>query len=266
MGIKLLLKVKERFSGLVRDLRDLVFNPERLIGKWLSDDIENIFFIEIGASDGKSDDPIYKYVVAHGWRGILVEPVKYIFERLVNNYKDAGKNLIFENVAIAEKNEVRYIYRYKENQRDLPEWYQGTASLLKNLESRHKGIISNINERLVSDKVNCITFEDLIKKHRVKKIDLLLIDTEGYDFNIIRTINFDTVKPRIIIYETRLLSPEDNTKCEIFLRSKGYRILACRFDNFAFIDSRAKEAKAHIDFYLCICVIKLLFAKLKKLF
>lgn len=262
MAIKLLLKAKERFSGLARYSRELTFNPERLVKKWLSDNLENTFFIEIGANDGKSYDPIYNYVVAHEWRGILVEPVKYIFEELVNNYKGAGENLIFENVAVAEKNEVRYIYRYRENQRDLPEWWQRTASLLKNFESRHKGMISNINERLTSEKVNCITFEDLIKKHRVKKIDLLLIDTEGYDFIIIRTINFDAVKPRIIIYESQCLSPEDNEKCKLFLKSKGYGILVSKYNNFAFIGSRAKEVAAYIDFY--ICFIKLLFAELKK--
>ena len=35
---------------------------------------KEIFFIQIGANDGKSTDPLYRFVTELGWSGILVEP------------------------------------------------------------------------------------------------------------------------------------------------------------------------------------------------
>ena len=48
---------------------------------------KDFFFVQIGANDGFKADPIYLYVRKYGWKGILVEPVSYIFEKLKENYK-----------------------------------------------------------------------------------------------------------------------------------------------------------------------------------
>ena len=40
-----------------------------------------------------------------------------------------------------------------------------------------------------------------MKTYKIKKIDLLQIDTEGYDAEIILNIDFDLMKPKIIRFE-----------------------------------------------------------------
>ena len=59
----------------------------RIICKYLDRVIEkynhdNFFFIEIGAHDGIYVDPIHRFIVKHKWKGILVEPIPYLFELL----------------------------------------------------------------------------------------------------------------------------------------------------------------------------------------
>ena len=71
-----------------------------------------MFFIQIGAHDGKTNDYIYPVARELGWRGILVEPIPYLFERLVENYQ-GSQGLIFENVALAEQIGQKWIYRLK---------------------------------------------------------------------------------------------------------------------------------------------------------
>ena len=57
--------------------------------------IEDFFFIQVGANDGRNGDPIFSLVTELGWKGILLEPQKLVFENLLRNY--AGyDNLFFE--------------------------------------------------------------------------------------------------------------------------------------------------------------------------
>jgi hypothetical protein len=70
------------------------------------------FFIQIGANDGKTHDPLYKFVTEFGWSGILLEPLPDIFERLKANY--AGRpNLKLLNAALAPEDGSRVFYTVK---------------------------------------------------------------------------------------------------------------------------------------------------------
>ena len=46
------------------------------------------FFVQIGAYDGISNDPVYPHLKNKRWKGILIEPVPYIFNRLLESYKE----------------------------------------------------------------------------------------------------------------------------------------------------------------------------------
>jgi hypothetical protein len=61
--------------------------------------MESIRFINVGANDGISKDPVYQ-LIQEGWKGILIEPIPYYFNNLKENLKDY-EGLIFENIAIA---------------------------------------------------------------------------------------------------------------------------------------------------------------------
>lgn len=62
-----------------------------------------IYFCEIGAMDGKRHDDMYKYIQKYNWKGILVEPLRDMFEKLKINYSNK-QGLIFENSAISNRN------------------------------------------------------------------------------------------------------------------------------------------------------------------
>jgi hypothetical protein len=73
---------------------------------------KDIFFVQIGAHDGHSYDPIGPYVRKFQWRGLLIEPQPAVFAKLKEHY--AGQsNLIFENVAIAEQEGSLTLYCFK---------------------------------------------------------------------------------------------------------------------------------------------------------
>jgi len=191
---------------------------------------KDVFFVQIGACDGIQADPINKFINRDKWSGILVEPVKYLFDQLVLNYRHS-KNLIFENVAIAEKDGAKDFYYIKNISDDRLSW----KKMLGSFTPDH--IPLEGNEELVKEKISCFTLETLFKNHDVGKVDLLLIDTEGYDYEIIKLIKFDRIRPDILIYEWTHLNLKSNNDCLKYLRKKGYQLYKNNGDVLALSDS-----------------------------
>jgi len=183
----------------------------------------NLFFVQIGANDGVIYDPINQFVTRNNWRGVLVEPVAHYFEQLKANYAD-HTNLIFENVAISNKNEVRDFYRVQENLEFLPEWCNGLGTFNLDVLLTHKWAIPNIEQYVVTEQVTCITFTELLDRNNIQHIDLLLIDTEGFDYQILQQIDFDLIKPGILLYEHQYISKQEKIQCEQQLTQYGYQL------------------------------------------
>jgi len=191
--------------------------------------MEDFFFIEIGANDGKMHDFVFKRVNKQHWRGILVEPVGYYFERLKAHYA-GNDHLILENAAIAEQDGTRVLYRVKEGLSYLPAWVNGLGTFRQEVLLKHGWAIPDIHDCMVKEEVRCLTLASLLDKHAVKKLDLLLIDTEGYDYEIIKQIDFNNMAPKIIVFEHKHLSAEDRADCEELLRKNQY-IIARHYTN-----------------------------------
>lgn len=196
---------------------------------------KNFFFVQIGANDGLKADPMYLYVKKYNWKGILVEPVKYIFERLKENY-NGTKNVYFENVAIADKDGYKNFYRLKHIKgKDVPLWYDEIGSFLKENVVKHKDKFPDLENYLITEKIRCLTLDSLFKKYNLKKIDFLQIDAEGYDYHIVKQIPFNKLKPKMIRYEDRHLSAEQQEYCKNLLIKNGYEIVKITGDTLAYL-------------------------------
>jgi hypothetical protein len=66
----------------------------------------------------------------------------------------------------------------------------------------------------------------------VDRVDLLAIDTEGYDAEIIRHIDFGAYRPRLLEYEHYHLPPDEREGCRNLLENLGYETLEEGFDTW----------------------------------
>lgn len=196
----------------------------------------DFFFVQIGANDGKTFDPIYGVVNGLKCKGIVIEPIKEYFEELKMNYKHLP-NIAFLNCAIYHQNTKIPMFRVDKNRKDLPDFAKGIASTDRN--HHKKPYIPIPKEAMVEEEVTAITFDTLLELYRIRRIDLLQIDAEGYDYNILRMINFSRIKPRIVNFEHHLsdgnMSHEQFIECISLLIKKGYRIITQDFDCIAYI-------------------------------
>lgn len=217
----------------------------------ISDLLENIFkkqgeitIVQIGSHRGDThNDPIHKFVIKYCSTErdsasinkfiLLIEPVKHIFKQLKENHKNLS-GVFFENVAIAESSGQKKFFILKNDinlaAMGMPEWLDQLGSLLPErigkLWEAYEGnsVYQNfLYENMVVEKVQCITFHELLSKHHLEKIDLLQIDAEGYDYNILRSINFKNIKPKYINYE-RVLLQKNETACRNLMLHHNYKI------------------------------------------
>ena len=176
-----------------------------------------MFFIQVGSHTGQSGGDHVKPKIQKGWSGILIEPVKYLFERLKKHYGSNAK-LILENVAIDAQPGKRTLYRIDEKRLGgLPCYADQLGTFLPELIEKRP-----FADRMIEEEVECITFDQLIEKHKITHADLLAIDVEGMDYAILKTFPFEKIKPPMLIYEEKHLSEEDRQKAIDLIKSIGY--------------------------------------------
>jgi len=185
--------------------------------------------VQIGAHDGVQGDPIAPFIRKYHWRGLLVEPQPEIFKRLVANY--AGEpQVMFENAAVGRQNGQSTLYTFKKNP-NLPDHASMLASFNKNaLVHNGHGYQGEIEEL----KVPTFDLDTLLSRHRINHFDLLQIDTEGYDYEIIKLLAYYPYKPEIIQFESAFLDAAGKRECGELLHRMGYRALTIGIDTIAY--------------------------------
>ena len=195
----------------------------------------NFFVLQIGANDGKMADPIYSKVISHRWKGVMVEPVKHLFDRLRKNYEGHNLDIKFENSVVTTYTGEIDFYQFPESyesNKDFPYWANGVGSVLQPFNSPGHNNLKSKNFKMLKKKTPCIKFSDLIRKYDITNIDLLQIDIEGYDGTLLRSIDFDLIKPKFIRYEDKHIDTalkdgltEISSKQVIeYLKSNGYTV------------------------------------------
>jgi len=182
----------------------------------------DVFVIVIGANNGNIKDFLTDYLYNENVKGVLVEPVRYLFIDLQEKYKQ-NTGLYFENSAIYKRNGRINMYRVN-NSEHLPDWTQGLGSLSRKVIDYHAAEIENLNSHIVKEQVKCISFAHLIKKYNLTTVNILQIDTEGLDFEIIGLIDFNTLRPDIIIFEFMHLTFYQYHAAINFLQRHNYHV------------------------------------------
>jgi FkbM family methyltransferase len=129
-----------------------------------------------------------------GWRGVVVEPQPEALELIPEH-----ENLIKVEGAITTDFEVRTLKRVKPSIWDELEDkdFIGMASLSTKHPIYDKFVPSTVEEM----QVGCVPFEFLMDQLGITKIDYLKIDTEGLDFDIIKSIDFKKFDIKYIKFE-----------------------------------------------------------------
>ena len=153
------------------------------------------FFIEMGSFDGDSYSNTC-FLADLGWDGIYIEPVPEFAKKCENRHQ--GNKVKILNIGVGDKKEEVSINVSGE----LSTIDQNTMENFKKMDWA-KDIIST---NFLNVKIN--TLNNILTEYKVKKkIDLLVIDVEGYELRVL--LGFDIRKwlPKMVIIELHDQNP-----------------------------------------------------------
>tara|TARA_B100002019_G_scaffold225742_1_gene198763 strand:- start:70 stop:780 length:711 start_codon:yes stop_codon:yes gene_type:complete len=165
---------------------------------------KNGFFIEAGANDGIKHSNTYYLEKKYNWKGICIEPVPNIFNKLIKN-----RNCI-------NLQEVLYDINDKEIILDLAE-QDGYSGIKNDMDHKRKTIKSFTFKTKTLTKV-------LNDNNAPSNIDYLSLDTEGSELKILKGLDFDKYKINYINVEHNYKEPR-RKEIKKLLLSKGYKYL-----------------------------------------
>lgn len=195
--------------------------------------VKVLTFLHIGAHDGKSfSDPLFHFVSTNPDQisGAMFEPVKAVYDKLVANLGHIDSIRLVNTAVHPHKKRVA-IYKFV----NLPE---GIADEASGRSTVHEGRLDTkefganqdslgIEEVKAIDISQCVKF---VPEYQSRGLHILCIDTEGLDYELLRSIDFQVITPLLIrfehnLYRHRTSDDYDNYFETVgFLNSKGYDV------------------------------------------
>ena len=180
-------------------------------------------FIQVGAFDGQTKDPLYPYIQVHGWSGVLMEPQHQAFEVLRELHR-GNPRIRIVNAAIGATEGRQTLYRVEGS--GLPDWCGGLASFDRESIVKHESLVPGLSRCIVAEEVPTVSFSKLLEDTGVREIDLFQLDTEGADALILGWFPFERIRPAIVHFETKHLRKPELEDCLERLKGFGYRFAA----------------------------------------
>ena len=160
---------------------------------------ENGFFIECGANDGVDQSNTWYFEKNLNWSGILIEPLSKQFQELKKNRSKKNK---FFNLALCSS-EIE------------------NTLLMENNDLVSKSVIDSIkttNSKFES--VNSQTLTKILDEVSAPSlIDFFSLDVEGFEYQVIKGINFDKYNFKYFLIETK------NDEVINYLINKNYILI-----------------------------------------
>ena len=197
---------------------------------------ETLSFVQVGSNDAGYGDPLFDRVAAHdGWRGLLVEPVPSVHERLRRRYgelPDAAARFRFEQAAVTTEDGTRTFHHVDpaaadDPDLDLPVWWDQLSGFDRGHIVR---MLPQVEPYVRAQPLPCVSFASLCAKHGIEGFDLLHIDTEGHDWSILRQVDLARHRPQVVVFEHKHLAAGEEAAALRHLRRHGYRCRRLRND------------------------------------
>lgn len=172
------------------------------------------FFVDVGAGDPEEESVTKNLVDRLNWRGINIEPLPDLFERL----QSVRPNDINLSVAIDTQPGKATFYRI------LPapglEGGTGLSTLDFTVAQMHRQTGWGAQEM----EVDVVTLEAIFAEHAYPGFDLLKVDVEGREASVLASADLAFWRPRVLVVEATVPdSPEpSHQEWEKMVLDKGY--------------------------------------------
>jgi hypothetical protein len=184
-------------------------------------------FVQIGAFNGYNNEEygLRNKLIEESHTAFLIEPIKNFFNEIKNNYQSSKSNITTINCAVSEKEELKII----------------------ETRGQDTSFVRQFNANYPPDNtetVLCKPLTSILSEFKIQNIDVLVIDTEGYEYKILNSFfEKPNANIKIIRYEFWWLSEDQKIELDSLLERNGY-------DIFQDANSYADKIAIHKTFVL----------------
>ena len=180
-------------------------NLDRKIEKYFN--YRNGFFVELGANDGVNQSNTLYFERNKNWKGLLIEPYLPNYLKCIKNR--SKKNYFFCNACVSFNYKKAFVKLIYNNLMTIP---VGVESDLRNQDYVGNG-------QFIFG-APATTLNKLLKKSNApKKIDFLSLDVEGGEIEVLKGINHNIFRFKLICVEARNIN-----KIKKYLNSFNYEL------------------------------------------
>ena len=185
---------------VIRNLLNLLdyFNQKKILSIIKKKTQDKLIIFDVGAHFGETIGVIKKNFDFKKIYSFEASPIN--FKILNNNFpNELNSNIEIYNFALGEKNSENFINQTIESSSSTINDLNLKSSYL----SKKLKILNISDKNLFSKKIpiKIITLDSFIDEKKIGKIDLLKIDTEGYELNILKGLIKNFSKIKLIYFE-----------------------------------------------------------------
>ena len=205
---------------------------DKYVNEQFFKDSKNGVFVDIGAYDGVTGSNSLFFEKELGWTGLCVEPMPESYEKL----KKERTCFCIEGAVAATRKKSQFL--------QIPDYADQLSGLIENYHPTHLQKIRNCEQIFGNPakviEVECYTFNELMKNNGITHINFLSVDTEGNEYEILESIDWEKHKIDVITVEDNYNDP----RFQILLESKGFELANRIWPDAIYVSREFKAEKS----------------------
>ncbi|HEX5744504.1 MAG TPA: FkbM family methyltransferase [Candidatus Saccharimonadales bacterium] len=201
-------------------------NREDLILESFFEDTKKGFYVDVGACHPHVAS-VTKRFYLNGWKGINIEPQTELCEL----FETERKKDINLNVAVSDKSKTITLRTYPEN--------RGLSTTTPEIKDKYIEEDESTARKYDDKPMEATTLKAILKRYKVRSIQFLKIDVEGYEHEVIEGNDWTLFRPEVVCVEADHMIKD----WKHLLRNNGYQLVFFDGLNEYYVDSKTDRAR-----------------------
>lgn len=221
-GFKL---IEKNFIKNMIEAENLAIKVETFVEKIVKDNKINKI-IQVGSNDGVTDDYVKSIINKYNLKAILIEPSPEAFKKLKKNYNNSS-NISFINKALDKENIIKKFYQVDEK---FLNSYHKNIDVLSSFSKEHLVKWGVKSSHIQTINVECTNWTKIFKDYNFEDVQIVCIDTEGYDHVLIENLISETEVRPVIVFEWLNIPYIEFKKIFNILKKNNYKFMKFQKD------------------------------------